>query len=132
MTWKLFLDDIRPAQYIGPIAQRLGFDWTELEVARSSNEAKKLIEEKGCPEFIFFDHDLAEEHYTADWSNHAKFQSTRETGHDFAKWLIYKDIEARGSLIPANFGFYVHSMNPIGAENIRSIVSSYLEYKRGA
>lgn len=124
--WTLFLDDVRkPSQVLAT-----GGDFF-LVAAKSYEEAVKLIEEKGAPKHIYFDHDLSEEHYTLDWADHAAWQNTRPTGMDLAKWIVYKDMREFGKFLPEDFTFSVHSMNPIGAENIRKCLDSYLEYKRG-
>ena len=50
MSWKLFLDD-----------ERNVLDYTMescVRVARSSTEARALVEDLGMPEHCFFDHDL--------------------------------------------------------------------------
>ena len=122
MTWKLFLDDQRmPADAGFYTGNKLFFDYIFV-IARSSREAKELIEERGCPEFISFDHDLADAHYAGDFSG-------EETGYNFAHWLIYKDIANRGKFIPKDFGYVVHSMNPVGKENIEKLLESYLAFR---
>jgi hypothetical protein len=115
-TWKLFLDDYRKPNYSG------------FTIAKSATEAIELIKEKGCPSFISFDHDLAEDHYAPTDSRYNK-PSECMTGYDFAHWLVFKDMEARGNFIPKDFAFHVHSANPVGAENIRKLMESYLKYK---
>lgn len=106
MTWKLFLDDERqpvpPFWYQG-----------DCKIARNSDEAEALVEQFGMPEFISFDHDL----------------KAIKTGHYFARWLIEK--EMNGELrFPDNFTYAVHSMNPVGAENIRRLMDNYFEKGR--
>jgi len=49
---------------------------------------------------IDFDHDLGEE----------------KTGYDFAKWLIEQNYIGK---------FRIHSMNPVGANNIRQLLKHY-------
>lgn len=49
---------------------------------------------------IDFDHDLGEE----------------KTGYDFAKWLIEQNYIGK---------FRIHSMNPVGASNIRQLLKHY-------
>lgn len=46
MTYKLYLDDLRPSP---------GSEWV---VARSSNEAEVIIIKQGLPRFMSLDHDL--------------------------------------------------------------------------
>lgn len=108
MSWRLFLDDCRfpPA------------DGQAYVLARSMEEAVRLVEEKGMPSFISFDHDLEHEHYGGEgWEN--------KSGFAFAKWLVECDMNGTHTF-PEGFGFYVHSMNPVGAENIRYLLARYL------
>jgi hypothetical protein len=105
--WKLYLDDIRIPK-----------DPTYI-IARTVEEAQRLIEQYGVPEQISFDHDLGVD----DMDN------LLPTGYDLAKWLVEMDLD--GSLqIPENFAFSVHSQNPVGAENIREYLGNYLKFRR--
>ncbi len=101
MTYKLFLDDERD-----PVDD----EWI---IVRTIEEAIEVIEAKGLPSFISFDHDLGE---------------NQKTGFDLAKWIIDWDIKF-DILTPENFDFYVHSQNPIGKENIEGIFASYFRFK---
>jgi hypothetical protein len=101
--YRMFLDDERfPPD-----------DGNEWVIARSFDEAMEIMEERGCPTFISFDHDLG----------------AGRSGHDLAKWMIDND-HYDIMYIPEGFGFYVHSQNPIGAENIRVDMDNYLHYKK--
>lgn len=106
--WKLYLDDIRnPSD-------------NSYVLARSVEEAKSLIEAYGIPLYISFDHDMGED---AD----GKLCST---GYDLAKWLVEQDMNKKSGIhIFSVFDFEVHSMNPVGAENIRSFLKAYLKHK---
>lgn len=99
MPWKLWIDDVRPPPDV---------DW---KVAKSTEDAIRLYVAFGWPEFISFDHDLGE----------------TDRGIDFVKWLINEDLQY--GTMPGTFKFTVHSANPIGAENIRVLMQSYLDYK---
>lgn len=98
MTWKLFIDDIRKVDD--------GFI-----LARSVDEAIKLIEEKGFPKEISFDHDLGE---------------NVPTGKDFSNLIVEKILDGEW-ILPSNFKFNVHSDNTVGSENIRSYLNSFLK-----
>lgn len=105
---KLFLDDLRKAP---------DSTW---EVVRSYKAFVEYIEKNGVPDIISFDHDLSFEHYpfgeeypTADIP-YGKY--VERTGYDCAKWLI-----DRGTL-PKKY--FVHSMNPVGKQNIEFIMSA--------
>lgn len=98
MTYKLFIDDLRD-----PVTN----DW---KVARSSAEAKDIVVEFGIPNEIAFDHDLGGE----------------DTSIIFIHWLINKILDEELSL-PEGFKFSVHSMNPIGATAIKSIMDKVVK-----
>lgn len=125
-TWELFLDDYRHPNQV--FRDKRALDG-QMRIARSSQEAKTMLESYGCPTFISFDHDLADDHYVGMPEYNAN--SKEETGYDFAKWLVWKDLETLGKFIPKEFAFNVHSMNPVGAANIREYLNSYFEYKAG-
>ena len=95
----LWLDDVRPTG--AGIYELHNFN---CRVAHSVNEAKKIIREaegNGQDRFILeLDHDLGEE----------------KTGYDFAKWLIEQSYIGK---------FRIHSMNPVGANNIRQLLKHY-------
>jgi len=99
MTYKMFIDDERDP----PNGET---DWV---VKRCFTSAMQHIYYKGCPNYISFDHDLA---------NHL-------TGYDVAKEIVNLDMDGEIK-IPEDFSFYVHSQNPVGAENIRQYLDNYL------
>lgn len=97
MTYKLFIDDERFPANDG---------WT---IARSSQEAIAMIIEYGMPYFISFDHDLGGE----------------DTAIRVIRWIIDSFLDGNLEIHP-DFDFYVHSQNPIGAENIRKLMTGFL------
>ena len=103
MSYKLFLDDIRDISYVYP-----NYDKDNWIVARTFNSAKTIIQEK-FPYFISFDHDLGED----------------MSGYDFAKYIIEFDFDH--DVIDGHFDFSVHSANPVGRENIESLLNRYLK-----
>lgn len=114
---KLYLDDVRtPADP----------SWI---VVRSYNEFVDWITKNGMPDFISFDHDLADEHYTPkeywhDYDVSKAYQESRtyteKTGKDCANWLV------ENNLIPIEFT--VHSANPIGADNILYLLNNWQKH----
>lgn len=109
--WNLFLDDLRmPSQASNP----LGIE--HFVVARSVPQAKQLIEVRGAPMVISFDHDLGLE----------------EDGMDLAKWLVDMDhdaiIQGKEFLSPF-FRFQVHSGNLLGGNDIEALLNNWLQYK---
>jgi hypothetical protein len=89
MSYKLYIDDVRPCPD--------GFI-----LAKSSREAITIVELRGLPEYISFDHDLGED----------------DSSMVFLKWLSnYID--------NPSFNYTVHSANPVGRDNIISFIESW-------
>lgn len=114
MTWALFLDDYRFPED----TKTRRSDWM---IARSYDDAVNLVTEYGPPVFISFDHDLADEHY----KSFAEGAVAEKTGYQFAKWFCSHVME-NDLLLDDRFGYYVHSMNPIGAKNIDMYMKNFL------
>jgi hypothetical protein len=119
----LFLDDERtPNKFLNDIRT-----W---EIVRSFNEFVKFITEKGLPKFISFDHDLAFEHYKIHIEKGfepADYDSVKEkTGYHCAKWLI-EYCQNKNLELP---DFQVHSMNPIGADNIYKLLEGFRKFQK--
>lgn len=103
---KMFLDDIR--------VPKNDYD----VIVRSFEEAINFVNQNGIPTFISFDHDLGCD----------EIGNILKSGYDFAKWLVDMDIENIYKF-PNNFTFDIHSANPIGKNNIKSILNNYLLFK---
>ena len=101
MTYKLFIDDER-----WPID-----DGTQWVIARSSADAISAVEILGVPEYISFDHDLGGD----------------DTSIKFIWWMIDAYLDERITSFPTQY--YVHSQNPIGSANIRSLMDSFIHSK---
>jgi NAD+-processing family protein with receiver domain len=97
--WKLFIDDIRNP------------DDDSWVIARTSDEAIELVEQRGIPQIISFDHDLGGD----------------DTSMRFLGWMVSRIIE-KNLTLPREFCYTVHSMNPVGAENIRGLMENVLRY----
>ena len=109
MGYRLFLDDERTPS---DVFEHIDADPVYLEewvVVRTVDEAKAVVEERGFPSSVSFDHDLGED---------------VPTGKDLANWLVERDLDT-GDL-PEGFEFRVHSRNPTGAANIRGLMEGYL------
>jgi hypothetical protein len=79
------------------------------------------ILEKGFPEIISFDHDLSDRHYIDPY-----FQEyVEKTGYDCAKWLVEHCMDNNLDLPK----FYCHSMNPVGKNNIESLLNNFKKRK---
>jgi hypothetical protein len=86
-------------------------DWV---IVRNYHDFCETIKENGLPSVVSFDHDLAEIHYDPKtWTE--GFEYTEETGDDCARWLI-EYCKDNDEDLPVCF---VHSMNPVGTENIK-------------
>ena len=104
--YSLFIDDERDPP------RNDGRNWI---IARDWDEVFACIIMHGMPTYISFDHDLGEDTYT---------------GHDIAKFLVGFDMDGEpGFTLPEEFGYYVHSQNPVGRDNINGIFQSYLQFK---
>lgn len=109
---KLFLDDIRiPKEAINLVPN--GFndfylqnDW---DIVRNYDEFVLHIEMNGVPEFVSFDHDLADFHYKLE-----------KTGLDCAKFLVEYCADENLQLPQ----YLVHSANPSGKENIEKFLEN--------
>lgn len=129
-TYRLFLDDIRTPM---DAWKYTGFDpyfnqyW---KIVRNYEEFTDNIlreyKKSNFPELIGFDHDLSFEHYSDMMGNAEEYNKLsktfqEKTGMDCAKWLVEfcmnNDLK-----LPE---FYVHSMNPVGKENIESYLNNF-------
>lgn len=141
MGYNLFLDDERKP---GDVR------WTVLpnvtwEIVRNYDEFVKTITSFGVPDFVAFDHDLADAHYVAMlkeveatkkdekftfWMESEDVEypglnltfdyGPEKTGYDCAKWLVDFCCD-RGVKFPK---YVVHSLNPVGAERIRHYIEN--------
>lgn len=125
----LWLDDIRDPKeetwnnYIAKnIANPLNFDITWVKNFEEFIDYLKVME---LPDYICFDHDLHDEHYTPekywdDFESSEQYQIEKsktykeKTGLDCAKWLI-NHCKKNNLELPR---FHIHSANPVGARNI--------------
>ena len=108
--WKLYLDDLRdPSHTYGEAFVRgeveAEFAPALWVVARSTEEAKKLVLDRGMPEVMSLDHDLG----------------GQDRAMDFLVWLA-REYWDGSQPIPM---VVVHSANPIGSENLRSFADSW-------
>jgi hypothetical protein len=121
---KLFLDDIRIPKDCanGLVPSHLNkFYWeNDWSIVRSYNEFVDWIQKNGLPDFISFDHDLADVHYIMDFSKHSDNQGTEKTGYDAAKWLGDYCLDNKCKLP----NFIVHSQNPVGKANIQGYLDN--------
>lgn len=125
--YRLFLDDERHPFQVTWVDMPPG-PWI---VVRSYNAFVAQITSDGLPSFISFDHDLGIEAYIhatgtpkEQYAAYYADPNRREmTGYDCARWLIGYCHE-RALPIPS---YQIHSMNPIGRDNIRSVLDAARE-----
>jgi hypothetical protein len=106
----LFLDDIRFPFEVYEYTNQPLFLQEKWEIIRNYNGFVEWITKNGLPDFISFDHDLA------DISFH-----TEKTGYECAKWLV--DYCLDNNLACPNF--YCHSMNPVGRDKINGLLMQF-------
>lgn len=100
-------------------------------IARTYKEFVSLITEKGrVPSFVSYDHDLSD-YASASVSltlvnKHGISQADQrnigeKTGYDCSKWLVNYCLDLKVKHPP----YAVHSLNPVGADNICAYVDNY-------
>lgn len=105
---KLFLDDIRTVEMVYQGEAAKGY-----AVVRTWEAFVEWIEENGLPDFISFDNDLGLD----------ETGEVAKDGYAAAKWLVYESgLDLRG------LQFAVHSANPVAAEQIRGLLTNYLNF----
>lgn len=125
--YNLFLDDFRFPEQV----KWINLPNVKWEIVRSYDEFVAFITKNGLPNFISFDHDLADEHYKelnnsfdSDFIQYSLF--TEKTGYDCAKWLVKYCFDNRASLPH----YTVHSLNPIGKKNILSLLDVFNNHSK--
>ena len=112
MTYKLFLDDMRLPHEVTWVPML--YDGRMYVVVRNYQQFCDTITERGLPDFVAFDHDLADNHYNGDFTG-------ERTGDDAARWLV-EYCREHASPLPA---YVIHSMNPVGRQRIKDRLQSY-------
>ncbi|OJJ22814.1 hypothetical protein BKI52_00240 [marine bacterium AO1-C] len=110
MGYNLFLDDLRTVEMVYDDPTKYNF-----VVVRTYRAFVECIQANGLPDFISFDNDLgldAEGEVAPD-------------GYAAAKWLVYES-----GLDLSKLQYYVHSANPVAAEQIRGLLDNYLRHLR--
>lgn len=105
---KLFLDDIRTVDMIYEKSMV-----KEFNIVRSYHEFVEYIKMNGLPDFISFDNDLG-------------LNENGEVAPDAyaaAKWLVYES-----GLDLMGLKFKVHSANPVASEQIKGLLSNYINF----
>ena len=145
MKTLLWLDDIRNPfipTYINQYSQlrfvrdinKEGYNINVVWV-RNYEEMKEWMAHNSLPEYISFDHDLADEHYTPpkywdDYQASKKYQNAQDykekTGLDCAKMLVDYCMD-NGVELPQ---YWSHSANPVGRDNIIGYLDNFKKYTK--
>jgi len=125
--YNIFLDDERDPSDVVWIKLPL-VHWV---VVRNYFQFVETILKSGIPTIISADHDLADEHYVeyGEACNsliigkpRIRYEKFKEkTGYDCCKWLVNYCLDNNLDLPE----IYIHTMNPIGRENIQSLIDNY-------
>jgi hypothetical protein len=129
MNYNLFLDDVRDPPWVGnyiyPVELRKHYRLKQWIIVRSYDHFIRYIIKHGLPELISFDHDLVEGHYhknmqegILNYDSEDFDTNNYKTGYHCAKWLVEYCRENNLELPTC----YIHSMNPVGTENIKAIL----------
>ena len=114
---RLFLDDLRNPIEVPNYCCKLNLKPSIYHeywyVVRSYTDFTDWISQNGLPDLISFDHDLGDVN--------SMDGSPEKTGYDCAKWLVNYCLDFDKSLPVC----VVHSANPVGADNIRSLFLSF-------
>ncbi len=134
----LWLDDIRnPFINIeGKVPKKEDGKDYNINWVLNYEQFTQWITKFGLPAAISFDHDLADEHYTPEyfWDNYQeskKYQDWKanqykeKTGKDCANWLVEYCMDNNKELPE----IFVHSANPVGADNIRHLLQNFKKYQ---
>jgi hypothetical protein len=117
----VFLDDYRMPEDAFSYTNNQIYLNNKWIVVRSYDEFINDVKRFGVSDFYSFDHDLADIHYTQE--EVIPYDSYIEkTGFHCAKWLIEYCMDNK---LQVPTGVLIHSMNPIGRKNIRSLFSTY-------
>lgn len=126
----LFLDDVRmPVDAFHYMKMKI-FSREDWEIVRNYDEFIDWIQVNGLPDFIAFDHDLADEHYDVSMYYGVEAYNERavtfkeKTGMDCAVWLVDYCMD-NGFEFPE---YIVHSMNPAGKQNIISYIENFKKH----
>ena len=122
-TYNLFLDDFRRPETTVQYMYLPVYVDEEWITVRNYYAFISLIQKKGIPKVVSFDHDLADIHYKEQNFNYSD-PNYEKTGYHCAKWLIDYCIDNNEKL-PARI--IIHSMNPAGSANIKSLFTTFFK-----
>lgn len=125
--YALFLDDVRDpnSSWMNYCMQCRDYDLVKWTIARSFDEFKAIIDEKGMPDFISYDHDLHDEHYDGSmWLGLNEYNEVAKnfkhpTGLECAQYVL----EKLGDKVHPPF--FPHTQNPIGYMRIMALIADH-------
>lgn len=133
----LFLDDYRnPLDCLKYMHTRIGpenliYSSKSWETVRHYPAFVEYIQKNGLPTVISFDHDLADGHYhenmqkgVLNYQGDSFNDDMNKTGYHCAKWLVDYCLDNNKPLPRC----IVHSMNPVGTENITGLLESFKKH----
>lgn len=109
MSYYLFLDDERNPSDV----HWIDLPQVEWVIARTEEQFKETVLERGMMKFCSFDNDLG---------------TGMGEGRYCAKWLIDRLLDGEMDFDP-EFAFAVHSKNPIAAEWINQYICAFLKWR---
>jgi hypothetical protein len=117
----IFLDDERLPKDVKWIELPL-VEWT---ISRNYYDFVKLVQNE-WPKIISFDHDLGPKSYNELFKNNMQSfnydnLNGEKTGYDCLRFLIGKAVELN-RVLPE---IYIHTMNPIGRDNMMALIANY-------
>jgi len=119
----LFLDDVRRPATTYSYMKLPIFNESNWIIVRNYYAFISIIQKKGLPEVISFDHDLMDIHYKVQDFDYND-ENYEKTGYHCAKWLIDYCLD-NNLKVPTEI--IVHSMNPVGSLNIKSLFDTYFK-----
>lgn len=133
MKTLIWLDDMRNP-YTGSWLIDFAPEYTienKVVWVKNYNEFKDFIIKNGLPDTIGFDHDLGEDITIEKVKSGVNKKIARKekklakSGFDCAKWLVDYCLDNDLNICD----WFVQSANPVGKENINSILSSFKKFK---
>ena len=128
MKTLLWLDDVRdPFQNdwlnFSPIGKNVGVVWVT-----TYQEFIDWIMFYGLPDAICFDHDLNDlQAFKSSYPEIVEdIECNEKTGYDCAKWLVEYCIDNNKSLPK----YAIQSANPVGKENINSLLTNFNKFNK--
>jgi hypothetical protein len=123
--YNLFLDDFRIPQDAFDYTKDPRYTARDWVIVHNYQDFVDTITEKymdgQLPELISFDHDLGYEEESIDMTTPDYNNFGERSGYHCAKWLTDFCIDTDTKLPD----YMVHSMNPVGRENILSLLNSF-------